>query len=91
MRGRPGVRGDADATLVARTQSSRASGYNVSVGKRSRGTGHLYEKWGSYYGRWRTLDGRFLNRLIGPVRTPGSSDGLTRAQAEREFRHLQDA
>lgn len=58
---------------------------------RGRGTGHLYEKWGSYYGRWRTLDGRNLNRIIGPVRTPGASDGLTRAQAERAFRRLQDA
>lgn len=56
---------------------------------RGRGTGHLYEKWGSYYGRWRTLDGRFLNRVVGPVRKPGSSDGLTRAQAERAFRRLQ--
>jgi len=36
-------------------------------------------------------DGRNLNRLSGPVRTPGSSDGLSRAQAERAFRSLQDA
>jgi integrase len=89
--GHPEGGNDADATLVARAQSSRASGYNLSVGKRGRGTGHLYEKWGSYYGRWRTLDGRFLNRLVGSVRTPGAKDGLTRAQAEREFRRLQDA
>jgi len=61
------------------------------VSKRGRGTGHLYEKWGSYYGRWRTLDGRFLNRRVGPVRTPGESDGLTRSQAERDFRRIQDA
>ncbi len=59
--------------------------------KRSHGTGQLYEKWGAYYGRWRTLDGRRLNRIIGPVRTPGSGDGLTRVQAERAFRRLQDA
>ena len=63
----------------------------MNVGKRGRGTGHLYEKWGSYYGRWRTLDGRNVNRLVGPVRTPGERDGLTRTQAEREFRRLQDA
>jgi len=60
-------------------------------GKRTAGAGHLYEKCGSYYGRWRTLDGRLLNRKVGPVRTPGTRDGLTRAQAEREFRRLQDA
>ena len=63
----------------------------MTVGKRRRGTGHLYEKWGSYYGRWYTLDGRYLNRIVGPVRTPGMSDGLTRAQAERAFRRIQDA
>lgn len=60
------------------------------MGRRTRGTGHLYEKWGSYYGRWRRADGRWLNRVVGPVRTPGSSDGLTRAQAERALRRLQD-
>jgi integrase len=58
--------------------------------RRSAGTGHVYEKWGSYYGRWRTSDGRLLNRKIGPARTPGERDGLTRTQAEREFRRLQD-
>jgi integrase len=61
------------------------------MSNRGRGTGHLYEKWGSYYGRWRTLDGRNVNRIVGPIRTPGSTDGLTRTQAERAFRLLQDA
>jgi integrase len=60
-------------------------------GKRNAGAGHLYEKHGSYYGRWRTLDGRLLNRKVGHIRTPGTRDGLTRAQAERKFRRLQDA
>jgi hypothetical protein len=60
------------------------------VGKRIYGTGQLYEKHGAYYGRWRTSDGRRLNRRVGPMRTPGSSDGLTRAQAERAFRKLQE-
>jgi hypothetical protein len=46
---------------------------------------------GSYYGRWRTADGRKLNRRVGRIREPGSADGLTRAQAERAFRKLQDA
>jgi integrase len=59
--------------------------------KRGYGTGSLYEKSGSYYGRWRTSDGRYLNRRVGAVRTPASSDGLTRSQAEREFRKLQEA
>lgn len=59
--------------------------------KRHAGTGHLYEKWDSYYGRWRTLDGRLLNRKVGPIRQPGGREGLTRAQAERAFRKLQEA
>jgi integrase len=61
------------------------------MAKRSYGTGHLYEKSGAYYGRWRTVDGRWLNRKIGRVRTPGETDGLTRSQAEREFRRMQEA
>ena len=28
--------------------------------KRSHGSGHLYIKWPSYYGRWRGVDGRFV-------------------------------
>jgi integrase len=57
--------------------------------KRRHGTGHVYEKWGSFYGRWRAADGRLLNRRIGLVRLQGTTDGLTRAQAERYFRKLQ--
>jgi hypothetical protein len=41
--------------------------------RRSFGTGHLYEESGSYYGRWRTLDGRLLNRKVGRVRSPGGA------------------
>jgi integrase len=58
--------------------------------KRSYGTGCLYEKSGAYYGRWRTSDGRQLNRKVGATRVDGSSDGLTRPQAERAFRKMQD-
>jgi integrase len=58
--------------------------------RRSAGTGHVYEKFGSYYGRWRTSDGRLLNRKVGKVRSVGERDGLTRTQAEREFRRLQE-
>jgi hypothetical protein len=59
--------------------------------KRNYGTGQLYEASGAYYGRWRTADGRKLNRRVGRIRATGSADGLTRAQAERAFRKLQDA
>ena len=57
--------------------------------RRPPGSGQIYEKWGSYYGRWRTPDGWRLNRRLGPVRTKGGSDGLTRAQAEQAFRRIQ--
>ncbi len=46
----------------------------MSRSKRTYGTGSLVEKHGAYYGRWRTSDGRRLNRRIGPLRTePGST------------------
>ena len=62
-----------------------------TTAKRGYGTGHLYEKSGAFYGRWRTADGRLLNRRVGAVRAQGSTVGLTRAQAERYFRKLQEA
>jgi integrase len=61
------------------------------VARRSYGTGHLHEKHGAWYGRWRTSDGRRLNRRVGEARVPGESDGMTRAMAEREFRRIQQA
>jgi hypothetical protein len=60
------------------------------MSKRAYGTGHLYEKCGAYYGRWRAFDGRRLNRKIGAVRGASGTDGLTRTQAEREFRKMQE-
>jgi integrase len=61
--------------------------------KRDYGTGSIYidSKRNAYYGRWRTADGRKLNRKIGAVRARGESDGLTRAEAERRFRKMQEA
>ena len=56
--------------------------------KRPYGSGQIYEKWGAYYGRWRTPDGQRANRRLGVKRTRGGSDGLTRAQAERVTRRL---
>ena len=59
--------------------------------KRSHGSGHLYVKHGSYYGRWRGIDGRLINKRIGKVRTRGAKDGITRAEAERGLRGLVEA
>jgi integrase len=61
------------------------------MAKRSYGTGQLYVKQGAWYGRWRTSDGRRLNRRLGPVREPGTADGLTRSEAERVFRKVREA
>jgi integrase len=58
---------------------------------RPRGTGHVYEKYGAWYGRWRSQAGARLNRRIGPVRSAHGCDGLTRGEAERRFREMQAA
>lgn len=57
---------------------------------RPRGTGSLIRRTQSdgkqsWYGKWRT-DGRQVMRLLGPVRAPGASTGLTRTQAESALR-----
>jgi integrase len=58
--------------------------------RRSYGTGSLYERAGNWYGRW-WVDGRRVKRKLGPVRTAGTREGLTRAQAERELRRRIEA
>jgi integrase len=55
------------------------------MSRRPYGTGTLYVKAGNWYGRWR-IAGRKVNRRLGPVRKPGTREGLTRPQAERELR-----
>src|SRR4051812_45556359 len=63
-----------------------------SNSRRPHGTGSLYlrtdragrETW---YAHWRTR-GRQVKRRIGPKRSEGARDGLTRRQAEAELRRL---
>jgi integrase len=60
--------------------------------RRSYGTGSLFVKPGrggdeAWYGRF-WVHGRRVKRRIGPKRAPGSTEGLTRRQAERELRRL---
>jgi len=55
------------------------------MAKRSYGTGSLFIKGDKWYGRW-WVGAQRVKRLLGPVRRPGSTDGLTRTQAERELR-----
>jgi len=62
------------------------------MAKRPYGTGHLYEKRGSWYGRWRDqTTGALLNRKVGAKRSVGDRDGLTRSQAERKLAQMIDA
>ena len=62
----------------------------MARGRRRYGTGNVYVKHGSYYGQWWTTAGGRATRKLGPVRSPGSSDGLTRAEAERRLRELME-
>jgi hypothetical protein len=58
--------------------------------RRAYGTGSLYSDSGVSYGRWRTAAGGNANRRVGAVRTPGSTDGLTKKQAEARLREMMD-
>jgi integrase len=60
------------------------------MARRSYGTGRLFSRADangreSWYGQWYS-HGRRVKRKIGPKRQPGSREGLTTAQAEREMR-----
>ena len=63
---------------------------NRSASKRSYGTGLLLIKHGSYYGRFWVPDGRRLSRKLGAVKTAQRPDGITRREAERRFRKVQE-
>jgi integrase len=49
--------------------------------RRPRGTGRIFQKHCNWYGQWHGL-----TRKLGPVREPGSRQGLTRAMAEARLR-----
>lgn len=62
------------------------------MSRRSYGTGSLDERPDrngrlTFYGRWRS-NGRRYNRVVGPKRTAGHADGLTRPQAEARLREI---
>ncbi len=66
-----------------------------AVSMRSYGTGRLYEVIdqggrAGWYGSWWAAGTR-VKRKIGPKRSAGNADGLTRAQAERELRRRVEA
>ena len=55
--------------------------------RRAYGSGSITERNGDWYGKWR-VDGRQVKRKLGPARTRGNADGLTKAQAEAKLREL---
>jgi integrase len=55
--------------------------------KRRYGTGSVFQKRTAWYGKWRVRD-RQVTRKLGPIRAPGSRDGLTRTMAEARLRKL---
>src|SRR4051795_77425 len=62
------------------------------MARRAPGTGSVLirtDKAGrrTFYGKW-SSNGRAVMRRLGPVRPPGTRDGLTRTQAEAELRRL---
>jgi integrase len=59
--------------------------------RRSYGTGSLRIVGKSWIGSWYGADGRKIRRKVGPARTPGERDGLTKAQAEERLRRMRDA
>jgi integrase len=80
-----------DEIVVSAASETAAAGRRIeTVAKRSYGTGQLYVKQGAWFGRWRTSDGRRLNRRLGDVRERGSANGLTRHEVERKFRKLRE-
>ena len=56
-------------------------------GKRSYGSGSLFSQRGTWYGKWRVGE-RQVKRKVGPMRKPGTREGLTKSQAEKELRRL---
>jgi integrase len=71
--------------VVSKEQSKPTTGARAR--RRPRGTGAVFEKSNRWYGQW-YLRGRLVKRSLGPMRQPGSRDGLTRTQAEARLREL---
>ncbi|MCW3039049.1 MAG: site-specific integrase [Solirubrobacterales bacterium] len=58
--------------------------------RRDYGTGTLRVVGKSWVASWYGIDGKRVQRKVGPARTPGSSDGLTRARAEQALRRMRE-
>jgi integrase len=62
------------------------SSTNASA-RRRYGTGSIIPRDGNYYGKWR-VGGKQVMRQLGPIRRPGTRDGLTKTDAEAKLRKL---
>jgi integrase len=62
----------------------------VTPRRRDYGTGTLRVVRGSWLASWYAADGRRVQRKVGPARTEGRSDGLTKAQAEKALRRIRE-
>jgi hypothetical protein len=69
------------------TEDEPTQGRPTTGAKRRDGTGSVGEKRNAWYGQWRVRN-RTITRKLGPIRTPGSRDGLTRKMAEARLRKL---
>jgi integrase len=57
------------------------------MGRRPHGTGSVYEQGASWYGRW-YQNGKRVKRKIGPIRQPGSRDGLTENMVGKRLQRM---
>jgi hypothetical protein len=55
--------------------------------RRPHGTGSVYQQGASWYGRW-YQNGKRIKRKIGPIRQPGSRDGLTEKMAAKRLQRM---
>jgi integrase len=86
---------ELDPREQALLRAARKQADDVEALERSYGTGQLYthtdaggrEAW---YGRW-YIGTKRIKRKVGPKRSPGSRDGLTRRQAEAELRRRMES
>jgi integrase len=62
-----------------------------SKARRGYGTGSLGVVGRSWIGSWYGPGGQKIRRKVGPARTAGERDGLTKAQAEERFRKMRNA
>ena len=72
---------------VADGVEHQRKGRRQRTSRRPRGTGAVFQKGERWYGQW-YVRGKLIKRSLGPVRQPGTREGLTKIQAETRLRDL---